>query len=45
MYDREMPFHDIDDLAITACALLDQFRERGMEDSIQRSVVKKTFEA
>jgi lysyl-tRNA synthetase class II len=30
---------------MAASDLLDQFRKRGMGDTIQRSVVKKTFEA
>jgi hypothetical protein len=45
MYDGEMRFLDIDDLVMAACALLDQFRERGMHDAVQRRVVEKTFEA
>jgi hypothetical protein len=30
MYDVEMAFIDIDDLAVAACALLDRFQERGI---------------
>jgi hypothetical protein len=36
---------DIDDLALSASDLLDQFRERGMPDTIQRKVLDKTHEA
>jgi hypothetical protein len=32
MYDGERPFLDIDALAIDACTLLDQFRDRGIND-------------
>ncbi len=38
------PVDDIDDLAMAATYLLDQFRKRGMDDSVQRSSAKKTFE-
>ena len=40
-------FLDIDDLAMVACALLDQFCERGIPDAIQRRVVsvENTLEA
>jgi hypothetical protein len=46
MFDGDTPpVLDIDDLAIAASDLLDQFRKRGMDDVIQRSIVKRTFEA
>ncbi len=32
MCDGEMAFYDVDDLAMTASDLLDQFRKRGMPD-------------
>jgi hypothetical protein len=32
----------IDDLAMAACALLNQFCERGIPDAIQRRVVERT---
>jgi lysyl-tRNA synthetase class II len=43
MFDGATSYLDIDDLAMAASDLLDQFRKRGMDDAIQRSVVKKTF--
>ncbi len=39
MLEGELPFLDIEDLALAACALLDQFRDRGMHEAIQRKVV------
>jgi hypothetical protein len=46
MFDGDtLPVLDIVDLAMEASDLLDQFRRRGMDDLIQRSVVKKAFEA
>jgi hypothetical protein len=40
-----MPDVDIDDLAMSASDLLDQFRERGMTDTIQRKVLDRTYGA
>jgi hypothetical protein len=37
MLEGEMPLLDIDDLAMAASDLLDQFRDRGMNDPIQRT--------
>jgi hypothetical protein len=48
MLDGEMPFlDDINDLVLEASDLLDQFRDRGMHDTIQRrvQVVDKTDDA
>ncbi len=39
MCDGETAFYDVDDLAMTACALLDQFRKRGMPDTIHKRVL------
>jgi hypothetical protein len=39
------PVDDIDDLAMAATDLLNQYRKKGMDDQVQRSIVKKTFEA
>ncbi len=36
---------DIVDLALSASDLLDQFRGRGMPDSLQRKILDKTYEA
>jgi hypothetical protein len=36
---------DIDDLALSASDLLDQFRKRGMPDTIHRKVLEKTYAA
>jgi hypothetical protein len=38
------PIVDIDDLAMEATDLLDQFRKRGMEDSVQRKLVGKALD-
>ncbi len=45
MCDLELSFYGVDDLAMKASDLLDQFRKRGMPDSIQRKVLDKTYEA
>ncbi len=48
MYDGDMAFFDIDDLAMVimvASAHLDQVCKRGIHDAIQRRVVERTFEA
>jgi hypothetical protein len=45
MCDLEFSFYDIDDLAIKASDLLDQFRDRGMPDTIHRKVLDKTYDA
>ncbi len=39
------PVLDIDDLAMANSDLLDQSRKTGMDDVIQRSLVKKNIEA
>jgi hypothetical protein len=39
------PVLDINDLAMANSDLLDQSRKRGMDDVIQRSLVKKNIEA
>jgi hypothetical protein len=39
------PVVDIDDLVMATIDLLDQYRKRGMDDSVERSIVKQTFEA
>ena len=40
MLDGAMPLvFDVDDLAMAATDLLDQFRDRGIEDSVQRKLV------
>ncbi len=36
---------DIDDLAMSASDLLDQFRKRGMPNIIRRKVLEKTYDA
>jgi hypothetical protein len=36
---------DIDDLAMSASDLLDQFRKRGMPDTIHRKILDKTYDA
>jgi hypothetical protein len=38
------PIVDIDDLAMAATDLLDQFRKRGMDDSVQRKLVGKALD-
>ncbi len=45
MCDGEFSFYDVDDLALTACALLDQFRDKGMDDTIHRKVLNNTYDA
>jgi hypothetical protein len=40
-----LPDLDIKDAAMAASGLLDQFREMGMDDSIQRTLAKKNIEA
>ena len=35
---------DIDDLAMQACALLDQYRSRGISDSLQRNLVNRALD-
>jgi hypothetical protein len=45
MCDVELAFFDVDDLAMTACALLDEFRDRGMNDTIQRKVLNNKYDA
>jgi hypothetical protein len=46
MFDGAMtPVDDIDDLAMAATDLLNQYRKKGMDDSVQRSIVTKTVEA
>ncbi len=45
MCDGEFSFYDVDDLALTATDLLDQFRKRGMPDTIQRKVLDHTYDA
>jgi hypothetical protein len=42
---KPAPFHDVDELADTLIDCLYQFRLRGMNDSLERSFVKKTFES
>ena len=39
MCDVEFSFYDVDDLALLASDLLDQFRDRGMNETIQRRVL------
>jgi hypothetical protein len=39
MCDVDFSFYDVDDLAMLASDLLDQFRDRGMPDTIQRGVL------
>ena len=39
MCDVEFSFYDVDDLAMLAADLLDQFRDRGMNETIQRRVL------
>jgi hypothetical protein len=44
MFDGDTPpVLDIDDLAMAASDLLDQFRKRDMSDLIQRTIVKQTI--
>lgn len=43
MIDGAPPYIDIDELA--ASDLLDQFRKRGMDDAIQRIIIKRTLDA
>jgi hypothetical protein len=45
MCDVELSFYDVDDLAMLAHDLLDQFGDRGMNDTIPRMVLKNTYEA
>ncbi len=46
MLEGETPFlDDINDLALEASDLLDQFRDRSMHDTIQRKDVDKTYDA
>ncbi len=40
-----LPDLDIDDLAMAATDLLDQFRDRGMDDSVQRKLVGRALDA
>jgi hypothetical protein len=43
MCDFEFSFLDVDDLAMLANDLLDQFRDRGMNDTIPRKVLNNTY--
>jgi hypothetical protein len=45
MCDVDFSFFDVDDLAMMASDLLDQFRDRGMPDTIQRKVLNNTYDA
>ena len=45
MCDIEFSFLDVDELVMMASDLLDQFRDRGMPDTIHRKVLEKTFDA
>jgi hypothetical protein len=46
MFDGDTPpVLAIDDLAMATSDLLDQFRKRGMSNSIQRTIVNRTLEA
>jgi hypothetical protein len=44
MCDLDFSFYAVDDLALMASDLLDQFRKRGMPDAIQRKVLDKIYE-
>ena len=45
MCDVDFSLYDVDDLAMLASDLLDQFRDRGMPDTIQRKVLNNTHDA
>jgi hypothetical protein len=45
MCDVQISFYDVDDLAMLANDLLDQFGDRGMNDTIPRMYLKNTYEA
>ena len=45
MCDLNLSFLDVDDCAMLAHDLLDQFGDRGMNDTIPRMVLKSTYEA
>ena len=45
MCDVDFSFYDVDDLAMLAHDLLDQFGDRGMNDTIPRMVLKNTYDA
>jgi hypothetical protein len=45
MLDGDTPLVlDVDDLAMASTDRLDQFRDRGMEDSVQRKLVGRTLD-
>ena len=44
MMEQDTAFLDIDDVAMMAAGLLDQFRDRGIHDSVQRFVIQKALE-
>ena len=45
MCDVDFSFYDADELALLASDLLDQFRDRGMDDSVQRKLVGRALDA
>ena len=45
MCDLNLSFLDVDDCAMLAHDLLDQFGDRGMNDTIPRMYLKNTYEA
>ncbi len=45
MCDVDFSFYDVDYLAMMASELLDQFRDRGMHDTIHRKVLSNTYDA
>ncbi len=45
LLDGATPFYDIDDLAMEASDLLDEFRDKGLNDLVQRTVVNRALEA
>jgi hypothetical protein len=44
MMDEDTAFLDIDDVAMMAAGLLDQFRDRGMNDTLQRNVANRALD-
>ena len=44
MMEQDTAFLDIDDVAMMAAGLLDQFRDRGMNDTLQRNVANRALD-